>query len=40
LNLLGMSIGPSRSPVASLPPDKLDKMRTALQGAGLLAREK
>jgi 4-hydroxy-tetrahydrodipicolinate synthase len=37
LNLLGMSIGPSRSPVASLPPDKLDKMRTALEGAGLLA---
>jgi 4-hydroxy-tetrahydrodipicolinate synthase len=35
LNLLGMSIGPSRSPIAALPPDKLDKMRTALKEAGL-----
>ncbi|MBI3410135.1 MAG: 4-hydroxy-tetrahydrodipicolinate synthase [Planctomycetes bacterium] len=34
LNLLGMSIGPSRSPVAPLPPDKLQKMRAALESAG------
>jgi 4-hydroxy-tetrahydrodipicolinate synthase len=40
LNLLGMSIGPSRSPVASLPPDKLEKMRAALAGAGLSTRGK
>jgi 4-hydroxy-tetrahydrodipicolinate synthase len=40
LNLLGKSIGPSRSPVASLPPDKLEKMRLALEGAGLLTRGK
>jgi 4-hydroxy-tetrahydrodipicolinate synthase len=36
LSLLGQSIGPSRSPVAPLPPDKQQKMRTALQEAGLL----
>jgi 4-hydroxy-tetrahydrodipicolinate synthase len=36
LQLLGMSIGPCRSPVAPLPPDKMQKMRTALQSAGLL----
>ena len=37
LQLLGLSIGPCRSPVASLPADKLQKMRAALQSAGLLA---
>jgi 4-hydroxy-tetrahydrodipicolinate synthase len=36
LQLLGMSIGPCRSPVAPLPPDKMQQMRTALQSAGLL----
>jgi 4-hydroxy-tetrahydrodipicolinate synthase len=38
LALLGMSIGPSRAPVAPLPPDKQQKMRAALQEAGLLPR--
>ena len=37
LGLLGKSIGPSRSPVAGLTADKLDKMRAALRLAGLLA---
>jgi 4-hydroxy-tetrahydrodipicolinate synthase len=37
LALLGMSIGPSRSPVAALPPDKLQKMRAALEQAELMA---
>jgi len=37
LQLLGLSIGPSRSPVAPLPADKMQKMREALQSAGLLA---
>jgi 4-hydroxy-tetrahydrodipicolinate synthase len=36
LQLLGMSIGPCRSPVAPLPADKMQKMRTALQAAGVL----
>jgi len=36
LQLLGMSIGPSRAPVAPLPPDKVQKMREALKSAGLL----
>jgi 4-hydroxy-tetrahydrodipicolinate synthase len=36
LQLLGMSIGPSRAPVNPLPPDKMQKMRAVLQGAGLL----
>jgi 4-hydroxy-tetrahydrodipicolinate synthase len=36
LNLLGRSIGPSRSPVAPLPPEKQEKMRIALRTAGLL----
>jgi 4-hydroxy-tetrahydrodipicolinate synthase len=35
LALLGMSIGPSRAPVAPLPSDKEQKMRTALTQAGL-----
>jgi 4-hydroxy-tetrahydrodipicolinate synthase len=37
LTLLGRSLGPCRSPVAGLPPDKQEKMRTALRQAGLLA---
>jgi len=36
LQALGMSIGPSRSPVAALPADKMQKMKAALQSAGLL----
>jgi 4-hydroxy-tetrahydrodipicolinate synthase len=36
LQLLGMPIGPCRSPVAPLPPDKLQKMRASLQEAGLM----
>lgn len=36
LQCLGMSIGPSRSPVAPLPPDKMQKMKAALQAAGLM----
>src|SRR5438128_847992 len=36
LQVLGLSIGPSRAPVAALPPDKMQKMKAALQAAGLL----
>ena len=36
LELLGMSLGPSRSPIAPLSPDKREKMRAALQQAGML----
>jgi len=36
LSLLGMSIGPSRSPVAPLTLDREQKMRIALQQSGLL----
>jgi 4-hydroxy-tetrahydrodipicolinate synthase len=36
LQLLGTPIGPSRGPVAPLPADKLEKMRTALRAAGLV----
>jgi 4-hydroxy-tetrahydrodipicolinate synthase len=36
LDLLGRSIGPSRAPIAPLPPEKQRKMREALQEAGLL----
>ena len=36
LQMLGMSIGPCRSPVGPLPPDKMQKMKAALQSAGLL----
>ena len=38
LALLGMSIGPSRAPVAPLSPEKQQKMRAALEEAGLLRR--
>jgi 4-hydroxy-tetrahydrodipicolinate synthase len=36
LQCLGTPIGPSRSPVAPLPPDKMQKMKAALQAAGLM----
>jgi 4-hydroxy-tetrahydrodipicolinate synthase len=36
LQMLGEGIGPCRSPVAGLAPDKAPKMRAALQAAGLL----
>jgi 2-dehydro-3-deoxy-D-pentonate aldolase len=35
LDLLGMSLGPSRAPIAPLSPEKREKMRAALQQAGL-----
>jgi 4-hydroxy-tetrahydrodipicolinate synthase len=35
LRMLGMSLGPCRSPVAGLAPDKAPKMKTALEAAGL-----
>ena len=36
LALLGMSLGPCRSPVAALAPEKHEKMKAALRAAGLL----
>jgi 4-hydroxy-tetrahydrodipicolinate synthase len=39
LDLLGMSIGPCRSPVGPLPPDKLQKMKAALAAGGLIGSE-
>jgi 4-hydroxy-tetrahydrodipicolinate synthase len=36
LDVLGTSIGPSRTPVSPLPADKLQKMRAALASAGML----
>jgi 4-hydroxy-tetrahydrodipicolinate synthase len=36
LALMGMSIGPSRSPINPRPPDKQQKMRAALEAAGLI----
>jgi 4-hydroxy-tetrahydrodipicolinate synthase len=36
LDLMGKSIGPSRSPIAPLPQDKRDKLRAVLQEMGLL----
>ena len=38
LQLLGLPIGPCRSPVAPLPPDKIQKMRAALQAGGLTVK--
>jgi 4-hydroxy-tetrahydrodipicolinate synthase len=38
LEVLGMSLGPCRSPVAPLPPDKVPKMRAALETAGLIGQ--
>ena len=40
LQVLGMSIGPCRSPVAALSPEKMPKMRAALEAAGLLTAKK
>ena len=37
LHLMGQSIGPCRSPVAGLAPERQPKMRAALLAAGLLA---
>jgi 4-hydroxy-tetrahydrodipicolinate synthase len=36
MNLLGMDVGPSRSPIAPLPPEKLDKLRGILRQMNLL----
>ncbi len=36
LALMGLPIGPCRSPVGPLPPDKQEKMKAALRQAGLL----
>jgi 4-hydroxy-tetrahydrodipicolinate synthase len=36
LNLMGVSVGPNRSPVGPLRGDQLDKMRELLRNAGLL----
>jgi 4-hydroxy-tetrahydrodipicolinate synthase len=36
LDLIGMSLGPSRSPIAPLSPEKWEKMRAALRQAGQL----
>jgi 4-hydroxy-tetrahydrodipicolinate synthase len=36
MNILGMNVGPSRSPIAALPPDKLEKLRGILRQMGLL----
>jgi 4-hydroxy-tetrahydrodipicolinate synthase len=36
LTLLGMSLGPSRAPIAPLPPEKQQKMREVLLQVGLL----
>ncbi len=36
LDVLGLSIGPCRSPVAPLPPDKMQKVKAALAQAGLV----
>jgi 4-hydroxy-tetrahydrodipicolinate synthase len=36
LDLLGMPLGPSRAPIAPLSSDKKEKMRAALEQAGLL----
>lgn len=36
LTMLGRSMGPCRAPVTGVPPEKVDRMRTALEAAGLL----
>ena len=38
LALMGMPIGPCRAPVGPLPPDKAQKMKAILEGAGLMKR--
>src|SRR5205823_3067647 len=35
LRMLGLGIGPCRSPIAGLTPDKAPKMKAALEAAGL-----
>src|SRR5262245_39696448 len=37
LEILGMPLGPCRSPVAGLAPDRAARMKSALQAAGLLS---
>ena len=36
MNVLGMNIGPSRSPIAPLTPDKQEKLRGILKQMGLM----
>lgn len=36
MNLLGMEVGPSRSPIAPLSPDKQEKLRAILKSMGLI----
>ncbi len=36
MNLLGMQVGPSRSPIAALSPDKQEKLRGILKGMELM----
>ena len=36
VSLIGLPIGPCRSPVSDLPPEKEPQMRAALRTAGLL----
>jgi 4-hydroxy-tetrahydrodipicolinate synthase len=38
MNLMGRSVGPSRSPLAPLPPEKQQKLRAILEQVGLLGR--
>jgi 4-hydroxy-tetrahydrodipicolinate synthase len=38
LALMGMSIGPSRAPINPLPPEKQQKMKAALEAAGLIGK--
>ncbi len=39
LDMLGLSIGPCRSPVSGLPPERRPKMLAALQAAGLIEKK-
>ena len=36
MNLMGIEVGPCRLPLCSTTPDKLAKIRTALENSGLL----
>ncbi len=38
LALMGMPIGPSRAPINPLPPEKQQKMKAALEAAGLIGK--
>jgi 4-hydroxy-tetrahydrodipicolinate synthase len=40
LSLMGLSIGPSRAPVAPLSPDKQQKMRAVLEAGGFLTSDR